>query len=778
MNATDTTTLRAIETGRVHELVGKVRTVRFWDQDSCAIIAVLADGTGVKGETEGEPLEAGETYRFFGRHVDHQRWGRQFAFDTYTIDTPHDRRGVLKYLASEARNVGKAIAERLWDTYGSQCIEVLRTNPQRVATDGLLSFAEAQEAAADLIAIEKYERTRIDLATLFAGRGFPRSTVKACIAAWGVRAAQVVQRDPLTMLVRSMPGAGFKRCDRLYLDLRGDHKRIKRQMLAGWAALRDGVDGNTWHPQGAFNMAIVKAVGNADAEFERAVTLGVRARWLRVRTDEQHKLWFAEAEKARSESELALKVKRLLNAQADMWPTLETPDVSEHQAAAVNEYSRSPVLIIAGTPGTGKTYVAAALVRAVLPEIGAAAVAVCAPTGKAAVRITEAMERYKLPLKATTIHSLLRIGRNGHDGRGWGFEHGEDKPLPHRLIVIDEGSMLDTDLAADLFRAIQPGTRVLIVGDPYQLPPVGHGAPLRDLIAAGVPCATLTEIQRNSGAIVRACAAMKDGARFQTCPTIDEAAGQNLRLIECADEAAQVHALTQVFAAVCASGKRHPVWDTQVITPLNEKSGVSRVPLNKYLQGMLNPVVEGNNDVCVGEFRRADKVICLRNCLLDAVELATGGVRSNVAGYRDALDASWQKYRTYLANGDLGRVEAVDPDARVIVATFFAPDRLVRIPIGKAGTYESSGGDGSAQDFGLAYAITIHKSQGSEWPLVIVMIDEAAGQIACRELIYTAISRASKVCLLIGRRAVVDRQVGKVSLVKRKTFLRELLTTG
>ena len=180
--------------------------------------------------------------------------------------------------------------------------------------------------------------------------------------------------------------------------------------------------------------------------------------------------------------------------------------ISQHQKQQLTIATSNRVGLLTGTPGTGKTYTLAKFVRDWGDRYGLGSIAVCAPTGKAGVRCTESMLAAGVDIEATTIHRLLGVGRNGHDGEGWGFEYNAENPLPHACIVVDETSMVSASLMADLLAATTPHTRLVFVGDPHQLPPVGHGAPLRDLIRTErIPHGELSEIWRNDGGVVRIC---------------------------------------------------------------------------------------------------------------------------------------------------------------------------------------------------------------------------------------------------------------------------------
>jgi len=471
----------------------------------------------------------------------------------------------------------------------------------------------------------------------------------------------------------------------------------------------------------------------------------------RFRDFRDQSLILADAYAEEGDEVKAAQARHLANAAPTpgvIWPTLGPKHgLSEHQSTQWEYASPRPLGLLTGTPGTGKTYTVGAVVKTLCDRIGGGSIAICAPTGKAAVRLGESLRRVGVSIQPRTIHSLLEIGRNGHDGDGWGFQRNESNPLDERVVIVDEASMLDTDLAASLLRACGPGAHVLLVGDPYQLPPVGHGAPLRDMIAAGLPRGHLSEIRRNAGMIVRACASIKDGKQFETCATFAPESGQNLKHIEAAEPPQQLAELERVYAAIKLGVKFSGLFNVQVVVPTNKSGDLGRKEVNQRLQCLLNP---GGEAALPNPFRVGDKIICLKN----------GWHPQEVTN----LEA-------YVANGEIGQVVAVH--ARLTHARFTSPHRVIRIPMGKPREGEEE--EGAGCDFDLGYAITCHKSQGSEWPCVIILADPSPGarRVCTREWIYTAISRASQLCITIGKESVLQQMVARVSLEKRKTFLVE-----
>lgn len=747
------------------EITGAVIGFRELAENFCRVD--LADGRAVVGEFVEEDFTPGVAYRFLGGWASHPRYGPQFRAESFVFAREQSEVGIVAFLHRSDLGLTKTDARRLWKRYGKEAVEVLRVTPAQVVHDGVLDADKAKAAGDALDRALDEEPTRLELFELFAGKGIPKGVIRAAIDKWGKRAPAVIRRDPFRLLTNRIAGIGFKRADQLYLDLGHSATRLKRQTLAAWHYLAASSRGDTWERQGPLYAAICKAAGGLmGARFADAIRLGVRSKWLAQR-GEGDSAWVADRGAAVAEERAAKHVLRILK-HAPAWPEMDGLPVSAHQLETALAGVASPFWILAGTPGTGKTYVAAAILQRIVQRHGYGAVSVSAPTGKAAVRITEAMQRYGLSIKATTIHSLL--GPQGEDSSGrWRFRHDEATPLKQSFFVVDESSMKNTDLAASFFAAIPPGANVLLVGDPYQLPPVGHGAPLRDFIASGaVPCCELTELQRNSGDIVKACRAIKDGKMFApTVGPVDFKAGRNLRMFDIGDRDEQASAVLGTIRELAKLFD--PVWDVQILVATNEIGPLSRVQLNATLQEALNPATQpdGRPVAQLGRFRLGDKVICTNNNRTAKLVEPVRDVPRSGADFRATGETA------PVANGDMGRVVALDRLG--LIVEFFSPTRVIRIDVGKKRRGDDAAG---GVDLDLAYALTVHKAQGSESPVIVVVIDFNAGNIGCREWIYTAISRAKTFAIVIGPSQMVARFIARRELGNRKTFLRELIVEG
>ncbi len=754
---------------------------RFANADGDVVIATawantdINDEITIKGQADLDELLRDQTYRFYGRWTTYKNRRnntdeKQFAFTSFVRQQPHSRQGVIQYLrqAGEGNNFSLGKATKCWELFGSDAVKTLREQPEHVAerltASGRyfkLTVEDAKKIAAVLDSESALEGCTLDLMDLLTGRGFPKSTARLATRAWGNKAAQIIRRNPYRLM--EFRGCGFKKTDSLYLDLKLPPGRLKRQALCAWYTLSKDTEGHTFHPVGVVEQGIRGNISSADLKIEKAIELANRSGYTSMlRTskptgplmDDGQVRWMAEGRKAENERELSELISEAM-LEPCCWPEAATvPNITEHQCERLSLALRGPVGILGGSPGTGKTYVAANLIRQLVQIYGRDGVGIGAPTGKAAVRVTEAMAAYGLPLRARTWHSMLAmVPRTG----GTHFAYKE--------LVGDETSMNDTDLMANVFRHRAAGTHVLLVGDVNQLPPVGHGAPLRDLINAGLPHGELREIKRNSGGIVEACASIRDGKPWQP--------GDNLRLIEIGQPESQIAAMVREIHEQQAAG-RDPVWDCQVVVPVNKKSPLSRSDLNKLLQAELNP----NGGVDGLPFRVGDKAVNTKNGYFPcATDPAVQAFDTEIPE-----DVQWnERDEIYVANGELGRV--IDVQVGYTIIQLENPRRTVKVPRGKGAEEREQADDQITDDnapstgcsWDLGYALSVHKSQGSEWPVVIVMIDDYPGakMVCSREWLYTAISRAKEQCVLIGKKSVADGMCRRIALGKRKTFLKE-----
>lgn len=744
----------------------------------------------VKCKADVDELQPHQTYRFYGRgwsDYTNRRTGlveHQFAASTFIRSQPHGRAGVISYLkqAGRGHGIGQARATTLWEKFGSDAVRILREEPEiAAAAVAGLSVESAREAARWLEEEHALEGCTIDLIDLLSGRGFPKDTARKAVKLWGNRAAEIIRRDPYQLM--SFRGCGFKRTDALWMELGLPASRLRRQALCAWYTIASNTDGHTWYPVEFCVQGLQQQIGGSDVRPVAAIKLAKKIGQLSLdrngalstlRSDpttgaiipKGGKLWVAEGRKAWCEDRLA---ELIVNSFSEVvrWPDVsQVSGIDGHQREQLAKALGGTVGILGGSPGTGKTYTAAALIEQCCQVFGAGEIGIGCPTGKAAVRMTEALAGYGLPLRARTWHSLLGIGQADGDSGNWGFKHNESNPLPFKVLIADEHSMTDCNLMCSIMRARAAGTLFLMCGDVNQLPPVGHGAPLRDLIAAGLPYGELREIKRNSGGIVEACAAIRDGKRW--------GGGDNLQIFEHAEPEWQIKRLLQLLQAAKDEGF-DPIWHCQVVVAVNAKSKLSRKEVNKILQAELNknPEIKGQ------PFRLGDKIVNGKNGffpIFDQDDLqASEDVQVNDRG------------ECYVANGELA--EIVDVADKLVVARLSNPARTIKIPRGRSqdqGSQDGGNGvdDGSDSDksstgcsWDLGYALSVHKSQGSEWPIVIVMVDEYPGarMICSKEWLYTAISRAKQRCCLIGKKATADRFCRTTAIRKRKTFLRELI---
>ncbi len=788
----------------------------------------LREGEEIEASGESEPYDFGAPlnvqpdfrvgceYRFYGvlgTNKFREKTTTVFKFKTFVRCTPHSKQAVLRYL-QEAPHVGPKVATALLSAFGTDAVKILREFPDVAAAISIgrnrsaLTLPQAEAASAHLKKMAALEHSTMEMMELLDGYGLPKATAKKAIAKWGNRAAETIRRNPLGTLM-GFRGCGFLKADKVYQSLALPNDAQKRIALCAWHTLSSDANGNTWLARSKVLADIrLKVGGNlssfppakaeryrdkTEAPVDRALRLGIRSGLLAEYVDDAGTRWLAEGEKAREEAKLASIILAAMDEPNPWEAVLASPEL-ESALTPLEPYQRNALLrvlhggaigILGGGPGSGKTFTAAALMKLLVATFGAGQIAATAFTGKAARRFTEGMAAYQIPVAAVTTHSLLKVKNfSGDAADNDGDEQSEftfnaENPLPHRLIVVDEVSMDDVPLLLAILEARSRGCGVLLVGDVNQLPPIGHGAPLRDLIAAGLPYGELTEIRRNAGQVVKVCKKLRDNQRLAISDFVNDIAKvdieaadpRNCVLVAANSPAEQIAKLIAVLKFVRDRYGFDPIWDCQVIVARNSAGDVSKRALNVILQREFNPTAEVVPN-CM--FRVGDKAMQTKNQSYPMVSVDT-----------------WEplEEKTNVANGEFCKVIAIQE--KRIIARFSTPDRLVAVPRVKefAAKAETLAGEGESSaaptkeetrepDFTLGMAATCHKMQGSQAKCIVVILDEGAKMMNTCEWFLTADSRMESLCVNIGKFNTIQYMQGNPSLDKRKTFLRERIEGG
>ncbi len=677
-------------------------------------------------------LRPGQHAVLGGRWEQHALHGRQFRAATFLVDDPRTLRGLQAYLGSgTVKGVGSEIASRLVDRFGLDVFRVLEEEPGRlleVPGIGPARVASIREAwAAD--------RGDREIRAMLQGHGFAPSLARRVIERYGTGALAVIKGDPYRM-VAEVPGVGFRTADRVARQngiAADDPARVEAAVLHVLDAAAED-DGHCHLPE----RELVERIEELDvpaalvrAALERLRALGRleigEAADPALRPVQLPALALAERNVARRLLELTSRRPHPTLLGVEDAERAAGLVLSPGQRDALAEALQVGVLVITGGPGTGKTTLIRVLLAA-LRRLGESW-RLAAPTGRAARRLTEATGQ-----EAATLHRLLEFGFPEMR-----FRRDASNPLDTDGVIVDEASMVDLGLMAALLEAMPRGGRLVLVGDAHQLPPVGPGQVLADIIASGVlPVATLTEIHRQvagSGIVVNAHRVDRGEMPVSSekePPRPIPAGGADTRrdffLVEREGPEEIRAALLEVVTRRLPAHGFRPMDDIQVLVPMH-RGELGTVALNRLLQDALNPTGPGleRRD---WRFRTGDRVIQTRN-----------------------------DYDTEVFNGEVGRVLSasgdemvVDFDGRVVTVT----------------------GDGF-HDVEPAYAITVHKSQGSEYPAVVVVLHRAHQVMLRRNLLYTAITRASSFCCIVGARPAVRLAVNVSGRRDRHTRLDDLL---
>jgi exodeoxyribonuclease V alpha subunit len=725
------------------------------------VIARLSDGETVKGDMS-EPV-SGQEYRFQGEWEDNPRYGRQFKFVSYQAEIPQTEDGIFNYIVDTAKWVGPKRAKEIVEAWGTQALEVLKHNPLLVAVciRGI-TLEKAESISNDLMDNEDQEVAAIDLESLLGGHHLPKRTIPELIKKYQGRAVEVVKENPY--ILQEIRGIGFVKADNVATKSIGiDKESEARRHAATLHVLKSASEtfGHTWIPLEDYEEKLQKLIGIPS---DGIIT--------KIKDVELQDSLVALSDLAHDERQVAGTIEMLLGKKA-----IEAPIVADFeglagdQREALTKALGKKVFILTGAPGTGKTYTLQRMIQAF--EDQGLVVALAAPTGKAAKRMTEVIGR-----SASTIHRLLEpMPVHTPDGLKFIFSKGKLEPIKADVVVIDEFSMVDISLAASLLNALGSGTTLLIVGDHYQLPSVGPGSVLRDLLAAEIPSHELNEIKRNTGEIVKTCHAIKDGRPIFPSDTLKLSEGRNMRHIECSDpEIIQGVIRDLVINRLPSREEKYdPVWDIQVLSPRNEDNPLSCKTLNEILQAALNPrgASVGNT-----QFRIGDKVIQRKNEIIEQGNQFCAACGLEGSACRKCKSSFEALPSAYLVNGDLGTVRYHDNAVRLVGKLGRRHEPTHRLFVDFRDPHRTVGISLKEHHLALAYCLTIHKMQGSEAPVIILPVHSSFGLFFNRELIYTAISRARDICITVGQWGAVEQAAQRVGNNKRITRLTKLLQGG
>lgn len=725
-------------------LTGSIEHVIYANEDNGFAICDLGTESGDLITITGTLPYVGEgdSVTVYGKWVHNPKYGRQFRVETCERQMPADANSMLRYLASGAiKGIGPKIAQRIVDEFGDETFDVIEHHPEWLANVSGISRKSAKSIGADFA-----EKAGIRSAMMFFRDFFGAAATVRIYKRYGGNAVELAKKNPYR-LCEEIEGIGFERADRMARDL-GLATDSEDRICSGICYLLSSnaqANGHVCLPRDKTVQGAARLLGVDETAVNDALELLLAREQVHAERLGGIELLY---DKKQYENEKYIATKLLLLDR--VCPAMETANIgafidreqaetgvryADLQRRAISDALENGVMLLTGGPGTGKTTVVRALLH-IFSSMGLK-IALTAPTGRAAKRLSESTS-----CEARTIHRLLEYGGEESGGRGR-FMRDESNLLEENVLIVDEASMVDSLLMGALLRAVKPGSRLVLIGDADQLPSVGAGNVLRDLIDSGrFATVRLTEIfrQAQKSLIVTNAHAINRGE----LPRLDVKDNDFFFMPRSEDAS-----ITATVAQLC--GIRLPrtygamaTTGTQVIVP-SRKGEAGTEHLNVVLQATLNPPSPEKREHRFREitYREGDRVMQVRN----------------------NYDMEWERDNGMtgagIFNGDVGVIESIDPTDGNMRIRF--EDRTV--------TYEFS----LLEDLEPAYAVTVHKSQGCEYPIVILPLGNVPPMLRSRNLLYTAVTRAQCIVIVVGREDVLADMVRNNRQTMRYTGLSERL---
>lgn len=747
---------------------GYVEKIKYRNEENgYSILSVNSDGLDYVLVGTFPYISEGDFIEASGRDVEHPIYGDQIQVESYELKAPEDTASMERYLGSGAiRGVGTALAARIVRRFKADTFRIIEEEPERLAEVKGIS-----EKMAQAISEQMESKKEMRQAMMFLQEyGISMSLALKIYNEYGSRMYSIIKENPYR-LADDIQGVGFKMADEIAQKV-GIFTDSDFRIRSGiyYTLLQSVANGHTYLPQEELLASASELLHVDPAVMEKHLTDLQMEKKIVVKVNEEKLLkpeeddstpasrhvyasqyYYTELNTARMLHDLNLRgaePETEIRKKLEKICEEERIEPDELQIRAVIEAVNSGLLIITGGPGTGKTTTINTIIRYFEQE--EMEILLAAPTGRAAKRMTEATG-----YEARTIHRLLEltgVPSDDKDTSGMHFERNEENPLDADAIIIDEMSMVDIYLMHALLRAVNPGTRLILVGDTNQLPSVGPGNVLRDLIASGAfDVVQLTQIFRQAAEsdIIVNAHRINDGERIPLGKR-----SKDFLFIRREQPDAIISAMLTLVREKLPNYVHADMFDIQIMTPMRKGAlGVER--LNTILQSFLNPKDPSKPEKEVGGtiYRVGDKVMQIKNNY--QIEWETRN------RYGIPVDSGAGVF-----NGDIGIIREINT---------FAEELTVEFDEGKMVDYSFK----QLEELELAYAITIHKSQGSEYPAVVIPVYSGPRMLMTRNLIYTAVTRARACVCLVGipemLQAMVDNEVEQRRYTGLKIRIQEVM---